>query len=243
MYTQYLWCQYTCIYWQFQCMLYLYMLTVQYTPHWEPYYSLNLWWSWHVLLVSESKSSSSSSWTPCVFVRRSGSQMSVYESHETFCSLDNIIAFLRTRLPWAHSVRSIFGCDNLFLYLLCIHKILVVQVVLLGKTVSFPCVLEDVMMESAHYTVTRITLWTRVSLKKSNVKLFPSTASLHTDAKSSWEGFLINLCVTVRLVCLLATGEVMSLSISITSLSHSHSDITRLSVALSACCSVYFFSL
>ncbi len=93
------------------------------------------------------------------------------------------------------------------------------------------------------HTVTSITLQTRVSLKKSNVKPFPITDSLHTDTKSSWEVFLINLSVTVRLVCLFAPGAVMSLSISITSLSHSHSEITRLSAALSACCSVCYFSL
>jgi hypothetical protein len=57
--------------------------------------------------------------------------------------------------------------------------------------------------ESAHCAVTSISLRTRVSLKKSNVKPF-----------------------------------LMSLSISITSLSHSHADITRLSAALAAYCSV-----
>ncbi len=45
-------------------------------------------------------------------------------------------------------------------------RILEVQVVLLVTTVSLPCVLEDVMMESAHCTVTSITLRTRVSLKR-----------------------------------------------------------------------------
>ncbi len=57
----------------------------------------------------------------CSFVCRSGSQMSVCESHATFCSLDSKIAFLRTRLPWTRTARSIFGCANLFLRLLCIH--------------------------------------------------------------------------------------------------------------------------
>jgi hypothetical protein len=55
------------------------------------------------------------------------------------------------------------------------------------------------------------------------------------------EGFLINMSVTVRLVCLLAPGAVMSLSTSITSLSRSRSDILRLSAALAACCSVCCF--
>ncbi len=53
-----------------------------------------------------------------------------------------------------------------------------VQVVLLGKTVSFAFVLDDVMMESAHWAVTSIALRTSESLKKSKVKPFPSTASL-----------------------------------------------------------------
>ncbi len=55
------------------------------------------------------------------------------------------------------------------------------------------------------------------------------------------EGFLINMSVTVRLVCLLAPGAVMSLSTSINSLSRSRSDILRLSAALAACCSVCCF--
>ena len=52
-----------------------------------------------------------------------------------------------------------------------------VQVFLLGKTVSFPYVMEDVMMESSHCAVTSIAFRTRGSLKKSNVTPFPSTAS------------------------------------------------------------------
>jgi hypothetical protein len=64
-------------------------------------------------------------------------------------------------------------------------RILAVQTVLLGKIVSFPCVLENVMMESAHCTVTSIALRTTGSLKKSNVKPLPSTDSLHTVTKSS----------------------------------------------------------
>jgi hypothetical protein len=55
------------------------------------------------------------------------------------------------------------------------------QVVLLDKTVSFACVLEDVMMKSAHCAVTSITLRTRGSLKKSNVKPFPNTAAQGTQ--------------------------------------------------------------
>ena len=66
-------------------------------------------------------SSSSASSTPCSFVCRSGSLMRVCESHATFCSLDSSIAFLRTRLPWARTAFSTFGCANRFLRLLCIH--------------------------------------------------------------------------------------------------------------------------
>jgi hypothetical protein len=44
--------------------------------------------------------------------------------------------------------------------------------------------------------------------------------SIHTTTKSSWKGFLINMSVTVWLVFLLVPGVVMSVSISITSLSH-----------------------
>ncbi len=52
---------------------------------------------------------------------RSGSQMRACESHVTFCSLDDDIAFLRTSLSWTLTVLSTFGCSNLFLCLLCIH--------------------------------------------------------------------------------------------------------------------------
>ncbi len=51
-----------------------------------------------------------------------GSLMSACKSHTTFCCLDNNIVFLRTRLPWARTARSTFGCANLFLWLLCIHS-------------------------------------------------------------------------------------------------------------------------
>ncbi len=74
-----------------------------------------------VLMESESMSSSSVSSTPYSFVFWSGSQIRVYESHVTFWTWDNKIAFLRTRLPWARTTRSIFGCTNLFLCFLCIH--------------------------------------------------------------------------------------------------------------------------
>ena len=117
---------------------------------------------------------------------------------------------------------------------------LTVQVFFLGKIVSFSCVLENVMMESAHCTVTSITFRTRGSLKKSNVKPLSITVSVHIVTKSSWEGFLINTSVTVRLVILIAPGVVMSVSISITSLSLSSSVILRLSAVLSACCSFCF---
>ena len=54
---------------------------------------------------------------------------------------------------------------------------------------------------------------------------------------------LLEQSVRDCLVCLLEPGTVMSVSISITSLSHSHSDIPRLSDTLSACCSVCCFSV
>jgi hypothetical protein len=54
-----------------------------------------------------------------------------------------------------------------------------------GQIVSFPCVLENVVMESAHCTVTSIALRTRGSLKKSNVKPLSNTVSLHVTTKSS----------------------------------------------------------
>jgi hypothetical protein len=85
---------------------------------------------------------------------------------------------------------------------------------------------------------------TRGSLKKSNVKPLSNTVSFHTvtSTKSSWEGFLINLSVTVRLVCFLGPGSVMSVSISITSaLSHSHSDRGFLDQSVRDC-SVGLFS-
>ena len=53
--------------------------------------------------------------------------------------------------------------------------------VLLGRIVSFACVLENVMMESAHCAVTSIAFRMRGSLKKSNVKPFPSTATWSGD--------------------------------------------------------------
>ena len=74
-----------------------------------------------ISLASESMSSSSASSTPSSFVRRSGSMMRVCESHATFWSLDSKIVFLRTRLPWARTALSTFGCANLFLRLSCIH--------------------------------------------------------------------------------------------------------------------------
>jgi hypothetical protein len=74
-----------------------------------------------ISVASESMSSSSASSTPCSFVCQSGSLMRVCESDTTFCSLDIKKTFLRTRLPWARTALSTFGCANLILRLLCIH--------------------------------------------------------------------------------------------------------------------------
>ena len=86
-------------------------------------------------------------------------------------------------------------------------------------------------LHTQHTTVTSISFRTRGSLKKSNVKPLTNTDSLH-------EVFLINLSLTDRWICFLAPRVVRSVSISITSLSWSHSDILRLSTTLSVCCSV-----
>jgi hypothetical protein len=116
MYTQNLCCQYTCIYWQFQCILYLYMLTV------SIHSSLRtVLLTQSVMVLTHIADVRINVIIICSFVCRSGSQMRVCESHATFCYLDSKVAFLRTGLPWARTAHSIFGFPNLFLRLLCIH--------------------------------------------------------------------------------------------------------------------------
>ena len=94
----------TCIYWQFQYILYLYILTVSIHS--------SLWVNENPTTHSIGVALGAKWW--CQNQRHW-----IWIVHTLFVC--ESVRFLRSRLSWTRTDFSTFGCTNLFLHLLCIH--------------------------------------------------------------------------------------------------------------------------
>ncbi len=145
-YTQYFCVQYTCIYWQCQYILYLCMLTV----------------SIHSSLCDNENPTthSISVGLDAQCWRQNQCHHHLNRPHLARLCVGPVhwcvsASPMRLSAVWIATYPS-WGRGSCCRRSSVAGRILAVQVFLLGKIVSFPCVLENVMMESAHCAVTSI---------------------------------------------------------------------------------------